>query len=102
MPLAHLAAPHLVNPGPQIVATVDLCAGAFAAKWRAPLLSQLVDRLGAPGPPLRGSSSLSGFTHLEAPQEEAAEPGAQPESETQVSAQHTSFCSSYYHNSHQK
>lgn len=59
-------------------------AGAFAAKWRAPQLSQLVDRLGAPGRPLRGSSSLhSGFSHQESPQEEA-KPGEQGAPAAQV------------------
>jgi len=91
--LTHLAVLHLAKRAPQRCSERRTSAGAFAAKWRAPQLSQLVDRLGAPGPPLRGSSSLSGFTHLEAPQEEDAEPGAQPGSETQVSVQHTSFCS---------
>ena len=91
--LTHLAVLHLANQAPQRCSERRTSAGAFAAKWRAPQLSQLVDRLGAPGPPLRGSGSLSGFTHLEAPQEEDAEPGAQPGSETQVSVQHTSFCS---------
>jgi hypothetical protein len=91
--LTHLAVLHLAKRAPQRCSERRTSAGAFAAKWRAPQLSQLVDRLGAPGPPLRGSGSLSGFTHLEAPQEEDAEPGAQPGSETQVSVQHTSFCS---------
>lgn len=58
-------------------------AGAFAAKWRAPQLSQLVDRLGVPGQPLRGSGSLVGFSHLAAPQE-ADEPQAPSEQVVQL------------------
>ncbi|KAK9841839.1 hypothetical protein WJX81_006512 [Elliptochloris bilobata] len=64
-------------PGSDAAAPGAPAAGSHAAKWRAPQLSQLVDRLGAPGRPLRGSSSLqSGFSHLEAPQEaaESSEP----------------------------
>lgn len=68
----------------QLVRAFTKTAGAFAAKWRAPQLSQLVDRLGALGKPLRGSSSLqSGFSHLESPQEEA-KPGEQEAPASQV------------------